>query len=372
MSRLRARLAAARQLGRTATASPEPPRAAGFSHRCEAFADAGAGGWGAALRELGAPHRPVWFLDLETSSWPGPIPFVVGLGGVGGDDNGDGMVVHQWTLNGLAAEADMLEAVAAVVAAGPRDAIWVTFNGSSFDVPVLETRFRRLRLPTEELRREHVDLLHVSRRIWRDTLADCRLATIEQERLGLHRIDDIPGAEVPAIFERWLADPDDVATRRDVAGVVEHNRLDITGLARLLTVLAEVVTQPRGLAEAFGVARHLRVVGAEARALALLSAAVVAAPVAARSRHALRDARWFAADLARRAKDYSGAAEHWAWICVEFPGDPGACEALAKHLEHRVKDPRGALAVAEASTVPCARRLDRLYRKVEAIESRAC
>ena len=79
----------------------------------------------------------------------------------------------------------------------------VTYNGTGFDLPLLETRFvlARRRWPDDRL---HLDLLRPARRLWSARLADCRLGTIEQHVLRFTRDDDIPGVMIPAVYFDYL------------------------------------------------------------------------------------------------------------------------------------------------------------------------
>src|SRR5262249_57496902 len=107
----------------------------------------------------------------------------------------------------------------------------VTFNGATFDLPLLETRFlmTRRRWPAAL---PHLDLLRPARRIWAAYLPDCRLATLEREVVGVMREDDIAGGLIPALYFDFLR------SRRaaPLARVLAHHRgglLTLVGLFRL-------------------------------------------------------------------------------------------------------------------------------------------
>jgi uncharacterized protein YprB with RNaseH-like and TPR domain len=105
---------------------------------------------------------------------------------------------------------------------------WVTYNGSTFDLPFLRERaaFHRVRMPGA---REHIDLLRVARRLYRGVLPDCRLSTVESWVLGHHRRDDIPGALIPSAYHAFVRTGDPADMRR----VLRHNHRDLISLAAL-------------------------------------------------------------------------------------------------------------------------------------------
>jgi hypothetical protein len=176
-----------------------------------------------------APPR-LLMLDTETSGLAGgtgTMAFLVGLARI----EADTLVVRQYVVTGFSAEAAMLAAVREWVAAA--DCL-VTFNGKSFDVPLLKTRYALLRErhPFDEI--AHADLLHATRRRLRDDWPDCRLKTTEELALGFTRINDMPGSEVPLAWQRWLRHRDPAPVPR----ILDHNREDLVSLAALLAVLA--------------------------------------------------------------------------------------------------------------------------------------
>jgi uncharacterized protein len=292
------------------------------------------------------------FLDTETSGLSGgsgTIPFLTGIARIRGDD----LVVTQYFLTRFGAEPAMLEAVARDLA----DARYlVSFNGKCFDVPLLVARFRLARMSDPLTGCPHVDLLHPTRRAFARLWPDCRLQTAERELFGLARVDDIPGAEIPAVWFDFM--------RRGHVGrapdVVSHNRLDILSLAALLPTLAEAIDAPgRHGSDVVSLARAYRKRGAPERCL-----------------HALESQRDFLDDRGllelAQAKRRQGV---WAdaraiWSDLAGRGHLEAIEALAKYHEHVAKDFAAALACAETllRATPAARthehRLARLRRKV--------
>jgi uncharacterized protein YprB with RNaseH-like and TPR domain len=302
------------------------------------------------------------FLDTETtglSLGAGTVPFLIGLAGF--DDQS--LWVEQLLLEALGEEVAMLERVRARVEAA---SCLITYNGKSYDWPLLETRFvlNRLRPPP---RRPHLDLLHVARRVFKRRLGGARLVQMEERVLGHHRERDIDGAEIPGLYWSFLRQPTAVA----LAPVIEHNANDVIALAALLGALAARYTHlhteddPR---DHLGLAEVARRADDAPRALAFAWAAAegggaredtVAAFLLAAELHRRRG-EWAQAEAALlRALEASCGSEALA---------APAQLALAKLLEHRLGDPVRALqhargaAIAEGEAAS-ARRLARLELK---------
>ncbi|WP_374712855.1 ribonuclease H-like domain-containing protein [Symbiobacterium terraclitae] len=182
--------------------------------------------------------RRAVFLDTETTGLAGgtgTYAFLVGLGFF----EGDHFVVRQYFLRDYPEEEAMLAAIEADVA--PFTCL-VTFNGKSFDWPLLETRFRMARRRPPLAGAPHLDLLHPARRLWRDRLGSCSLQDLERNVLGEYRVGDVPGSQIPALYFEYLRTGD----ASPLAGVVEHNRLDILSLAALAGRMGQMVADPLG------------------------------------------------------------------------------------------------------------------------------
>ena len=109
----------------------------------------------------------------------------------------------------------------------------ITFNGKSFDIPFIEERLSYYSIDTS-LIRPHFDLLHFSRRAWRDILPNCRLETLETH-FNIHRDVDVPGALVPEFYETYMK----TGNVGPLVAIVEHNKQDLITLALLFTKLYE-------------------------------------------------------------------------------------------------------------------------------------
>src|SRR5690606_2166830 len=113
----------------------------------------------------------------------------------------------------------------------------VTYNGRSFDWPILQNRFVLNRIPFDGSELEQLDLLYISRNLWKHSLESCRLSKVEEERLGIRRVDDVSGALAPMIYFQYLAD----GNIEPLEGVFFHNELDVLTLATLASHLGAIL-----------------------------------------------------------------------------------------------------------------------------------
>ena len=294
------------------------------------------------------------FVDLETTGLSGGAGTVAFLVGCGWFDMG-AFQVRQFLLTSYASERALLSAVADCFNA---TSLLVTYNGKTFDVPVMETRwlFHRMPLPLESVR--HFDMLHPARRLWRGrddtTGADeggCRLGTLERVLCEVRRIGDVPGLEIPGRYFQFLRSGD----ARPLEPVLEHNRLDLISLAAVTAHAVELVEKGtercRDAAEALALGKVYERAGCTDRALAAYG-------TAASDETAFVDVRAEAIYRLgvglRRDRRYREAAECWRRLLDVRQGRSGrrgallaplrqyAVEALAIHHEHRERDYEGA------------------------------
>lgn len=167
------------------------------------------------------------FFDLETTglgTGTGNIPFMVGLGYF----KENVYIVEQAVIRHAAEERAMLAYLHRLTSSFT---YLITYNGKTFDWPLTVNRYVLNGMREEIWQPQHIDLLHPSRSIWRNTLQSCKLSHIEEARLGITRIDDLPGSEAPDRYFKYLADGDPT----HILPVYEHNRLDMLTLVSLLT-----------------------------------------------------------------------------------------------------------------------------------------
>ncbi|WP_303906110.1 ribonuclease H-like domain-containing protein [Thiohalomonas denitrificans] len=278
----------------------------------------------------GLDARDAVFFDTETtglSGGTGTAVFMLGLGRL----LGEALVVRQYLITSFAAERTMLEDAAGWFES-PR--ALVSFNGKSFDQPLLAARARLSGIADVFHGLRHVDLLHPVRRAYGKRWSDCRLATTEKELLGFSRIDDLPGSEAPAAWFAYLHRGD--ASR--LPGIAIHNHWDIVSLAALLPALADVHRAPglRG-ADVLAIARIALKTGDEPKAYALLQEA---------EQELEETGLLELARLHRGRRDWERAHAIWERLAGDGCGE--AVERLAKYYEHQRRDWEKALAFARS------------------------
>jgi len=167
----------------------------------------------------------ILYLDLETTGLgvgTGNVPFMIGIGYL----SGNSFVVEQTLIRHPAEEFAMLSDLQKKL----RNYTYLaTYNGKTFDWPLVQNRMIMNAIRLKDWSPLHLDFLHPSRSIWRNTLASCKLSHIEEERLGITRTDDVPGSLAPQLYFQYLSDGDPAP----LEGVFRHNESDLLSLACL-------------------------------------------------------------------------------------------------------------------------------------------
>lgn len=111
-----------------------------------------------------------------------------------------------------------------------RTATVVSYNGKSFDWPQLETRWTLNQAHIPRLRQQkQIDLLHSTKRLWKNDLERMKLTQVEQEKLGFKRDGDIPGFLAPIIY----LDAVKSGSAESLMKVLQHNEWDLLSLVTL-------------------------------------------------------------------------------------------------------------------------------------------
>jgi uncharacterized protein YprB with RNaseH-like and TPR domain len=285
------------------------------------------------------------FLDTETTGLAGGTGTYAFLVGLAWWDAG-GLQVEQLFMRDFAEEHSVLCQLAARLAERP---VLVTFNGKTFDWPLLENRFRMTRAIAVPSLAAHLDLLHPARALWKFRLGTVRLTDLEREvlnptLLGWRREGDVSSKFIPQFYFDYLRG----GPPEPLLGVARHNQMDLRGLAALFVkinaLLAEETNadeQMHGL-DLFGLSKFLHRRGDKGRAQVACAQAVdVGLPLEFHLR-----AQYDLAQMAKRRGEHQRAAELWHAILADSEDAIHACEQLAIHYEQRVKDYERALEFA--------------------------
>jgi uncharacterized protein YprB with RNaseH-like and TPR domain len=290
------------------------------------------------------------YLDTETtglSAGAGTVPFLIGLAWFEPDSSS--LVMEQILLRQLGEEAPMLARLAERVA---RASAFVTYNGKSFDLPLLRSRLVLNRLPALQAI-PHIDLVHIARRLHRHRVRELNLGNVEAEVLGFVRTADISGGEVCSRYSHFLRTGDASA----LLAVIDHNEWDVVAMAALVGLYGEPL---EGLlpADWAAVARTLKRAGSLDLAADVASRAVL--------RGVGHDAVRARGEIAKARGDKAQALADFASL-VEGVDDPRLRLELAKLYEHHAKEPLKALELVERGTgegeEATRRRRGRLERK---------
>jgi uncharacterized protein YprB with RNaseH-like and TPR domain len=326
------------------------------SHRVEEFGqtlrDASTS---ASLVGRASAEMPFVFFDLETTGLNGGAGTHAFLIGCGWFDSDNSFITEQHLMTEFSAERSMLCAVGDDLR---KAGTLMSFNGKSFDAPMLETRYLFHRLSSPCANRPHVDLLHPARRFWSNTSeAGCSLGALEQQVLAVVRKGDVEGFEIPARYFQFVRTGD----ARPLVDVLHHNRIDLLSLAGLTARIFDLVQKGPGSAayprEALALGRVYREAGLEERAEGAFERALTlleslrSSQDAAQNRPSTRRVDHLAVKIeairslavgARRQRRYAAAAARWRQL-LELADCPHpvvreATEALAIHHEHRARD----------------------------------
>ncbi|MCI2244531.1 ribonuclease H-like domain-containing protein [Xanthomonas sp. PPL568] len=200
-----------------------------------------------ARREDAVAPTDLLFFDTETTGLAGGTgtrAFMIGAADwTVHPADGPGLRIRQLLMATMGAEKAMLEAFRAWLRPGT---VLSSYNGRCYDAPLLKTRYRLARCADPLSALDHVDLLHPTRRRYRGTWENCKLATIERQLLRVVREDDLPGSEAPAAWLGYLRG----GNARNLRRVAAHNHQDVVTLALLLQRLVAAEAEERALAAA--------------------------------------------------------------------------------------------------------------------------
>ena len=296
------------------------------------------------------------FLDTETTGLAGGTGTYAFLIGMAWWDAG-GLQVEQLFLRDFSEEHSLLQAVAEHVAERP---VLVTFNGKTFDWPLLENRFTMTRAIRVPQLAAHLDLLHPARALWRLRLGSVRLVELERHvldarRLGWHREDDVTSSLIPQYYFDYLRG----GTAQPLAGVVKHNQMDLRGLAALFGKINSLLeSRENGFGETdsldlFGLSKFLHRRGEKELAQSACAQALDAGLPAEFLSQATREL----ALMAKRRGELERAAGLWHELVNNPQETVLACEQLAMHYERHARDFARAMEFAQLGLKTLQRRI---------------
>lgn len=293
------------------------------------------------------------YFDTETTGLAGgtgTIPFMLGFGFF----DQDVFRVKVFILSDLSSEEEFLEAVDSFFD-DHEFAATVTFNGKTFDFPLMETRYilQRKRFPL--LKKPHLDFLFPARTIWKYTYESRKLSFLGDVLLGISRDDDIDPGLIPTMYFDYLR----TNSFEQMEKVLEHNALDLLGLSALVLLAAQYLAEPDRVddeGEMLGIAMLYEKNGSLDRAKKIYE---MARENATREEVLARIAKRLSA-LKKKEKLYDEALE--LWQIMYAAEDPAVYRELSIHFEHREKNYYKALEIVNdglrKSQLTPARRLD--------------
>ncbi|MGB8060395.1 MAG: ribonuclease H-like domain-containing protein [Candidatus Sulfotelmatobacter sp.] len=271
------------------------------------------------------------FLDTETTGLAGGSGTYAFLVGIAWWEDG-GLEIEQFFLREYSEERSLLSALGERIAEHP---VLVTFNGKSFDWPLLETRYRMSRKISVPTFRAHLDFLHPARNLWRLRLGSVRLSGLEQHVLGWDRGADLLSGLIPQIYFDYLRG----GPAERLIPILNHNQMDLRGLAalssRILSLLSDAENVGQDGLELFGVSRICEKRGQHTRARKLYEKSIASFLPTETDRAARRSL----ARLAKREGDFGQACELWKEALGNSRHGYEAYEQLAIYYEHKVRNP---------------------------------
>ncbi len=274
----------------------------------------------------------ILFLDTETSGLAGgtgTFAFMIGLGSF----QSDGFEVTQLFMRDPSEEQALLAVLARLTT---KYSTVVTYNGKSFDLPLLRSRHIQNRFPINSINWMHIDLLHLVRQVWKYSQKSRTLKDMEVNVLQYQRSqDEVPGWLVPQLYFEYLQ----TRNPQPLVGVFYHNAVDIVSLAALFCLASEILENPFRIkseftknTDAIALARIFENLSVPEIASVLYSNGIKnGLPAELEISSLLRYA-----ELCKRNQHIADALSLWTEAAQN--GSLEACVEIAKHYEHNERD----------------------------------
>jgi uncharacterized protein len=292
--------------------------------------------WGGTPRITTPGGQNVVFLDTETTGLAGgagTYAFLVGIG----YRTETGFALIQFFMRGPEAEPALLAALDTWLS---RFDTVITFNGKSFDVPLLNNRYIMNGLSSPFGQYQHLDVLQIARKLWRDRLPSRALGDLEKEIIRYYRTsDEVPGWMIPQLYTDYLFSGD----ARPLGGVFYHNAVDILTLAALYGYIANLIKDPLSEPSCYAldmaaIARLYEDMGRIEQAAELYERSLASGELP--QEFFFKTIERYAV-LRRRQGEWDRAVQLWHKAAEH--GHPSACVELAKYFEHRERNNAEAL-----------------------------
>lgn len=276
------------------------------------------------------------FIDTETtglSGGTGTFPFLIGLGWF----EKNGFKICQFLLENPISEPAQLVEFSKLVKGFCGT---VTFNGKSFDLPLLRTRYllNRLKYPLETL--AHIDLLHISRKLWKARLTERSLKELESNILSLKRnSDEVPGWMIPQIYFDFLHTGDG----RLIKNVANHNEIDIVSMAALFIKVIDLLEEKQpdvkmDILDVFSMAKMYAQIGEYQKASTYFEICIKSNKLPSQL---IVESHRKIAEINKKDNMFNLAIDHW--ITASHDGNIESCIELSKCFEHKLGRPVDAL-----------------------------
>jgi len=283
--------------------------------------------------EVSEPLSKMIFMDTETTGLAGgsgTLAFMVGLGYY----TEEAFVLYQYFLRTPEEERAMLTSIDQLMAEQERSIV-VSYNGKSFDTPLLNTRYVINQMDSPFKKSDQIDLLHFARRFWKKRLPSRTLGFIENEVLGFYRSEEeVPGWMAPELYFEYLRE----GKAEGVSHVFYHNAVDIVSLGVLEILMAKLLCNPaeneslHGLDQLSIAKMFIDAQQDDAQVLALYDSATKKTLPEQFSVQGLLEY----GHLLKRREAWEEAVKVWERAAAIKSLE--ACEELAKYYEHQRKD----------------------------------
>ena len=278
-------------------------------------------------RKEGIHPEECVFFDLETTGLmggAGTFPFLLGFASI--DDNH--VIIEQYFLPDFGREYLLLKNLVPWLT---KFKYLLSYNGKSYDWPLLRARFVMNQINPDFRNLIHIDLLHMARRLWKNTLTSCDLMSVESSILQRHRGSDIPGWMIPQSYFSFLR----TGNIHEIIRIIEHNYYDLVTSAELFLLFGRIEAQPESLTDSNTLQAMAQLAYEQNNLLLFQHLNALFSSQFSISHPQLQV--WMSL-LHKREGQWNEAVGFWKKLIEHPDHDYFAMEELAKYYEHQVKD----------------------------------